>query len=132
MIVCPGGWHLPSQSEWTTLMNYVGGTTPPHGNQLKSCRQVNSPLGGDCNTTEHPRWNSSPNVGTDDYGFSGLPTGIRGSDGIFNNIGNTGHWWSATSSSGEAWYWLLSYFNAGVSQGYGETQRGFSVRCLKD
>ena len=74
--LCPTGWHVPTNDEWTALTDYIGGTGSPHGNELKSCRQMNSPLGGECNTNEHPRWNASHiHYGTDDYGFSGLPGG---------------------------------------------------------
>ncbi|RLD51917.1 MAG: hypothetical protein DRJ05_17940, partial [Bacteroidetes bacterium] len=57
--LCPSGWHVPTDDEWTALTNFIGGASSPHGNKLKSCKQVNSPLGGYCNTTEHPRWDEN-------------------------------------------------------------------------
>jgi len=54
--LCPTGWHVPTHDEWAVLTDFIGGTDTPHGNELKSCRQVNSPQGGSCNTTEHPKW----------------------------------------------------------------------------
>ncbi len=87
--LCPSGWRVPTNDEWTALTDFIGGTGA-HGNELKSCRQVNSPSGGSCNTSEHPRWEddtSSGNYGTDDYGFSGLPGGGRYGSGYFGNIG---------------------------------------------
>ena len=75
--LCPTGWHIPSDDEWTELTDYIGGTGSPHGNELKSCRQINSPLGGVCNTNEHQRWYEHFHYGTDNYGFSGLPGGYR-------------------------------------------------------
>ncbi len=74
--LCPTGWHVPTDYEWTSLTDFIGGTGEPHGNELKSCRQDNSPLGGGCNSSQPPRWNEDTfygNYGTDDYGFSGLP-----------------------------------------------------------
>ena len=95
--LCPTGWHVPEHDEWTILTDFIGGTVSPHGNKLKSCRQVNSPLGGDCNTSEHPRWNEhSTHYGTDDYGFSSLPGSFRSETGTFYNIGARGFWWSST------------------------------------
>lgn len=77
--LCPEGWHVPTQDEWTALLTFIGGGVEPHGDELKSCRQVNSPLGGNCNTSEHPRWDDylyDENYGTNIYGFSGLPGGF--------------------------------------------------------
>jgi uncharacterized protein (TIGR02145 family) len=83
--VCPAGWHVPSDAEWTQLVDYVVAQGYPNedvvngtGNALKSCRQVSSPLGEDCNTSDHPRWNAhDTHYGTDAFGFSGLPGGHR-------------------------------------------------------
>jgi uncharacterized protein (TIGR02145 family) len=134
--LCPTGWHVPTHIEWTALTNYIGGTSSPHGNELTSCRQVNSPLGGACYTSEHPRWEDdgwSNTHGTDDYGFSGLPGGFRGSNGAFNDIGILGQWWTSTETSTfEAWIRSLgkNFGHVGVF-GQGKNS-GFSVRCLRD
>ena len=131
--LCPMGWHVPTNDEWTALTEFIGGTNSPHGNELKSCRQVNSPQGGNCNTNEHPRWDESSENGTDNYGFSGLPGGNRSIDGVFYSIGSFGFWWSSTEgSSYYAWYRYLYYpdGNVGVYNYY--KQNGFSIRCLKN
>jgi len=134
--ICPTGWHLPSDTEWTQLTDFIGGTGSPHGNELKSCRQVNSPLGGTCNTFEHPRWVEDTyfgNYGTDDYGFSGLPGGCRFSDGTFYYVGYGGYWWSSTETSSYfAWFRDLYYDNGYVYVNDYNKQYGFSVRCLRD
>ena len=134
--LCPTGWHVPTNGEWTALTDFIGGTGSPHGNELKSCRQENSPLGGGCNTTEHPRWrddNYHGNYGTDDYGFSGLPGGLRDYDGEFYYIGDEGCWWSSTGDSQfYAWSRYLYYYGGNVYVGYDGRRVGFSVRCLKD
>ncbi len=132
--LCPSGWHVPTNDEWSTLTNFIGGIGPPHGNELKSCRQINSPLGGDCNTTEHPRWNEHyMHFGTDDYVFSAVPGGSRFNYGIFQDIGNKGLWWSSTEySSGDALSReLIDSFN-GVGGYYYNMRFGLSVRCLRD
>ena len=134
--LCPTGWHVPTNYEWVALTNFIGGTGSPHGNELKSCRQVNSPLGGGCNTTEHPRWEEDTyygNYGTDDYGFSGLPGGTRSSDGPFSAIGNNGIWWPSTEvSSGIAWGRYLYFYAGDVTMYHDFKQEGFSVRCIRD
>lgn len=132
--LCPDGWHVPTNDEWTTLTNFIGGTGELHGNELKSCRQVNSPLGGGCYTSEHPRWNSnSSNWGTDDYGFSGLPGSHRFINGDFDYIGISGLWWSSTEDSAyNAWYRVLNYSYGYVIVNDYRKQAGFSVRCLRD
>lgn len=133
--LCPTGWHLPTDEEWTVLINFVGGASSPHGNELKSCRQVNSPLGGDCNTNVHPRWSSSSsNWGTDDYGFSCLPGGYRFSDGtMFSGMGNYGSWWSFTEyNSLNASLLNLYYFGGMIDIGLAPKRMGASIRCIKD
>ncbi len=131
--LCPSGWHIPTHDEWTELTDFIGGTGSPHGNELKSCRMVNSPLDSICNIYEHPRWDSSNQYGTDDYGFSGLPGGVRDFFGNFNNIGMNGIWWSSTeSSSYYVWRCALDYDFGYVTVCNSHKRSGFSVRCLKD
>jgi len=134
--LCPTGWHVPTHGEWTALTDYIGGTGASNGNKLKSCRQVNSPLGGGCNTSVHPRWEEDSwagNYGTDDYGFSGLPGGYRLNDGAFGGIGGNGDWWSSTeSSSSSAWSRFLVYNYGDVGVDDYSKRNGFSVRCLRD
>ncbi|TVQ95051.1 MAG: T9SS C-terminal target domain-containing protein [Bacteroidetes bacterium] len=141
--LCPiGGWSVPSDDDWTQLVNYVADQGYPNekdnpnwaANALKSCRQVNSPQGGECNTSEHPRWNShDTNYGLDKFGFSALPGGRRYSSGGYGNVGIYGRWWSATEfHSASAW---LRYMWSGSGSVYrfSPTKRlGVSVRCVKN
>jgi uncharacterized protein (TIGR02145 family) len=115
--LCPVGWHVPTNAEWTTLEIYLGGTAVA-GGKLKSTSTL---------------W-TSPNTGaTNESGFSGLPGGGRYDDGTYLSIGNYGTWWSSTENSAtNAWYRGLNYFN-GFSYPYDLNKRsGFSVRCLRD
>ncbi|TVQ83171.1 MAG: hypothetical protein EA393_15900 [Bacteroidetes bacterium] len=139
--ICPTGWHVPSDAEWTELLDYVVAKGYPNynvlngaGNALKSCRQVSSPLVGDCATSEHPRWNSnSTRYGTDEFGFSALPGGRRGTDGNYANLGVYGHWWSSTQfSTSIAWFRFLRNDNGHMYYNYLSKDLGFSVRCVKD
>jgi len=133
--LCPTGWHVPTNLEWNTLIEYIGGYSSPHGNELKSCRQVNSPLGEGCNTSELPRWDeSNTDYGTNDYGFSSLPGGNRVYDGYFNVIGNIGLWWSCSDylSDYNAWFIILGCNFGHVGTDADDKRGGFSVRCLRD
>ncbi len=141
---CPSGWHLPSNKEWNQLINYlmdeydmtnVHDSIDGVGNALKSCRQIDSPLGGECSTSQHPRWNSTTRgYGTDQFGFSGLPSGYFTFNKDFNNLGDRGYWWTST----EHWieqngqYMLLIKGTGRAHMSYGRKIHGYSIRCVRD
>jgi uncharacterized protein (TIGR02145 family)/uncharacterized repeat protein (TIGR02543 family) len=116
--ICPEGWHVPSNAEWTTLVNFVStnGTGANAGTRLKS-------------TTG---WNSGV-LATDDFGFSALPGGGGDGSGYFNNVGSYGYWWSATEIDASlAWYRDMS---SGLSNVFRDSDLKsflFSLRCLED
>ena len=129
--ICPEGWHIPERDEWSVLSNCIGTF---NGNMLKSCRQVDSPLGGDCNTSEHPRWDEHEvNFGTDEYGFSGFPGGSRNNNGGFIYIGISGVWWSSTEDGtfSACTARLDNYFEILDVEDY-DKKNAFSIRCIKD
>jgi uncharacterized protein (TIGR02145 family) len=115
--LCPTNWHVPSDAEWDTLVNYLGGDTIAGG----AMKEIG---------TTH--W-ANPNIGaTNSSGFTGLPGG-GSSGGTGNGIGSSGYWWSATqSSTTNAYYQLLDYANSLVVSNYDRKTFGFSVRCVKD
>ncbi len=138
--ICPADWHLPTDGEWTQLVEYVVSQGYPNnndpngaGNALKSCRQVNSPLGGDCNTSEHPRWNEFfTNYGFDVFGFSSLPGGYC-YESFFGQLGSAGTWWSsAENSSTHAWIRTMHYGNCYVDRDDCYKIYGFSARCIRE
>lgn len=116
--VCPAGWHLPSDAEWTELTNYLGGT---------------SVAGGKLKETGTTHWNT-PNTGaTNETGFTALPGGYRYFDGTFNDIGVYGNWWSATEYDASiAWFRFMNIYSSSVSSYYHNEEVGFSVRCVRD
>ncbi|MBN2103812.1 fibrobacter succinogenes major paralogous domain-containing protein [bacterium] len=115
--LAPAGWHVPTNDEWTTLVNYLGGT---------------SAAGGKMKETGTTHWNS-PNTGaTNESYFSALPGGSRnGYSGSFELIGGYAFLWS---SSVEVLYRQLRYSSAGISWGGGVGFElfGYSVRLVKD
>ena len=119
--LCPTGWHVPSDGEWTILENYLGGSSVA-GGALKSTATQPTPGG----------W-ASPNSGaTNSSGFTALPGGLRDESGDFNGVSN-GYWWSSTVSSGSrALYRDLSYTYNYFGRVDYYRSRGFSVRCLKN
>lgn len=116
--VCPTGWHLPSDAEWTELTDYLGGT---------------SVAGGKLKETGTTHW-TSPNTGaTNETGFTALPGGYRSNNGAFYNIGNYGLWWSATeSSASNAWLRDMNDSYSDVFSYSSNKELGFSVRCVRD
>ena len=145
--ICPTGWHVPSDAEWTQLVDYVVSQGYPNnpddtngaGNALKSCRQVNSPMGGDCNTTVHPRWNSHvTHYGFDEFGFSAFPSGLMVlsyGNYVYQNFGYDGFWFTSTeSSSTTAWYWFIRHYHGKLYRFSNVNNKMFgkSVRCIRD
>ena len=126
--LCPQGWHVPSDAEWTVLMDYLGGGGVA-GNKMKEVGEYWSSGGY---TTEP----------TNTSLFTGLPGGYRNNRGYCSTFGNHGFWWSSTENNTDnAWYRYLSYFdgnarrcNNGIDEYGFEPNKfyGFSVRCLKD
>lgn len=116
--VCPTGWHLPSDAEWTELTEYLGGT---------------SDAGGKLKETGTTHWNS-PNTGaTNETGFTALPGGYRIDNDSSGDIGYYGYWWSATgSNAADAWFRYMDYSNSSVSRSNYFKEVGFSVRCVRD
>ena len=141
--LCPEDWSVPSDSDWTALVDYIVDQGFPNepfnsngaGYALKSCLQEDSPLEC-CDTSLHPRWNShDPHSGFDEFGFSALPGGNRyGHSGSIGNVGDFGYWWSTTdymNSSVWAWYRHMPRHLGRVDRFHGRRVHGMSVRCFK-
>ena len=116
--LCPTGWHVPTEAEWTELTDYLGGE---------------SVAGGKLKETGTSHW-ESPNEGaTNESGFTALPGGYRGGDGGFGGVGSHGRWWSATEGgTGGAWGRGVRYSGSNVGQHEDDEVSGYSVRCLRD
>ena len=117
--VCPTGWHVPTDAEWTVLTDYLGGASVA-GGKLKEVGTTN--------------WNSPNLYATNTSLFSALPGGCRNSLGFYKDtIGTNGFWWTSSEyNTGNAWnrYLGSNYDTAGRGTIY--KNDGLSVRCLKD
>jgi len=117
--LCPTGWHVPTDGEWTELEDYITsqGYAGTEGAALKST------MG----------WDNNGN-GTDDLGFSALPGGFRNASlgGNFYDATASGYWWSSSpSGGGYSWYRFLDFYVPDVLRDNCDPRSGFSVRCLR-
>jgi uncharacterized protein (TIGR02145 family) len=124
--LCPVGWHVPADAEWSVLINYLD-PNADGGNIVNAA-------GGKMKSTGTQYWQSPNADATNECGFSGLPAGIRAYDGAFYNIGLYGAWWSSTEAdTNNAWFRTLYYTNGSSFRYYHNgKERGGSVRCLRD
>jgi len=120
--LCPTGWHVPSDAEWETLTDFLGGESVAGGAMKSTATQ---PAAGG--------WNSPNTDATNSSGFTGLTGGCRDSGGGFNYLGVYGTWWSSSDAgSGDAWTRYLNYDSATAYRYYNLHRLGFSVRCARD
>jgi uncharacterized protein (TIGR02145 family) len=117
--ICPTGWHVPTDAEWTALVTQLGGNTVA-GGKMKSTGTAN--------------W-VGQSAGTDNSsGFSALPGGARDGLGGFAGIGTTALFLSATENGGfDAWHRELTFIADNVDRPININKTlAASVRCLKD
>jgi uncharacterized protein (TIGR02145 family) len=119
--VCPAGWHVPTDKEWTTLASFLGGANVA-GGKLKETGTIH--------------W-LTPNEGaTNETGFTALAGGVRVPEGSFFNIDFRGFWWSSTKCSecpiSNAWCRWMQHNLSDLVLVYERKELGFSVRCIKD
>jgi len=116
--LCPDGWHVPTDEEWTELTDYLGGAEI---------------AGGKMKAAGTTYW-SSPNEGaTNLSGFSALPGGTRNYDLNFSGLNTSAHFWSSTEAGFDlVWYRGLYYDDVDVNRFDYQKDQGFSVRCVSD
>jgi len=117
--VCPTGWHLPSDSEWQTMIDYLGGNINAI-NKLKS------------SGSEY--WGLS-NSGNNSSGFHALPGGYFTNAGRYSYIMIDGIWWTSSSysnNSDRAWYRAIGQSYSNLQAGHDQKNIAASVRCVKN
>lgn len=115
--LCPSGWHVSTDGEWTETEIYLGGAAIA-GGKMKEAGTLH--------------W-LSPNVGaTNSSGFTGLPGGLRGINNTFQYIHENGMWWRATAGGSNALSCYMWYLNAGIDVNPVPKMLGMSVRCVKN
>lgn len=116
--ICPEGWHVPTDGEWTTLTNFLGGE-PIAAGKMKSAG------------TQY--W-KIPNVdATNSSGFSALAGGLRYYYSSFDFLFDFGTWWSSTADNDtRSWARYLSYEYGSVFRTSSIKENGFSIRCIKN
>ena len=113
--LCPTGWHVPTDNEWTTITNELGG-------QSIAGMKMKTTYG----------WSEGGN-GNNASGFSGLPGGYRDWNNHSYYAGWLGRWWSSTPvSDSEAWGRQLEYLDIDIDATVSELNNGLSIRCIKD
>ena len=114
--LCPNGWHVPTDGEWTQLIDFLGG-------ELSAGIRMKSSL------KDSPSWN-----GTNSSGFSALPSGDRTYRGKYMSAGRIAYFWSSSPDRNEdryAWGRYLDY-DGEVHRMNLNRRSGFSVRCVRD
>jgi uncharacterized protein (TIGR02145 family) len=127
--ICPIGWHVPSLSEWTELINFI---EPNAQGGLFEYNNVGAALKNQFIFGYGGYW-QSPNVGAaNNFGFNALPAGIRNEFGEFWSINVTTSYWSSTSQNDNAFSLNMQSGLSSINQWNIPKKYGYSVRCLKD
>jgi uncharacterized protein (TIGR02145 family) len=111
--LAPKGWHVPTDAEWTTLINFLGGKY----------------AAGKLKETGTTHWKTFNTGATNETGFTALPGGYYG----FYDILHSGYWWSATEQNATSAWSYYMYNNTTILETYNYSKgAGFSVRCVRD
>jgi uncharacterized protein (TIGR02145 family) len=111
--IAPEGWHVPSDAELQTLVDYLGGDAVAGGKMKET-------------GTTHWLWG---NYGaTNESGFTAMGGGDRNFAGIYLRLWDNAFFWSSQANS----TWVLYNGTTGVGRGNNDARFGFSVRCIKD
>lgn len=115
--LCPEGWHLPTDEEWTDLISQLGGESVAGGKMKFDPRY----------------WNYNNVTNSQDGGFDAPGAGMREPAGTFLNLGlSTVFWGSTSSSAADAFSRRIDVSTTVVTRTASNKSSGFSVRCVKD
>lgn len=143
-MLCPAGWHVPSDAEWTEMEIYLQNNDFNYDGTVDADldRETKNKIAKSLASEMH--WSESTikgSIGNTDYQayrnksrFTALPAGCRKSgDGSFDEVTFSGFWWSSTESdSGKAWIRTMNGNESATSRADHGKTGGYSVRCVKD
>ena len=116
--LCPKGWRIPSDAEWTTLTTYLGGE---------------GVVGGKLKETGTTHWKRPNLKATNSSGFTARAGGGRHEDEKFYDLGSKGYWWSSTEEGeANAWCFELQYAIRSINRLGSRKPSGWSIRCLRN
>lgn len=116
--LCPPGWHVPTDEEWTILTDFLGGKNV---------------AGGKLKETGTTHWYTTDSEATNETGFTVLPGGTRYINGAFLHVTYNGYWWTSTGySSIYADYRAMYDMNSKAYRNGTYREVAYSVRCIKD
>jgi len=116
--ITPTGWHVPSNQEWQTMIDFLGG---------------DDVAGGKIKETGTNHWLTPNTSATNESGFTALPGGHRDNNALFRSIDILGIWWtSSLYNTSNSWRKSVDYNYNRISTNPNDYHFGFSVRCIKD
>lgn len=116
--ICPNGWHLPTDQDWGTLVNYLTTASGP---------------GGKMKETGSEHWLNPNNGATNESGFTARPGGERSINSTFQNLTYYANFWSSTqNSTNEAWKRSLNFNNTDAVRNVISKETGNSCRCIQN
>ncbi|MHC1775519.1 MAG: FISUMP domain-containing protein [Lentimicrobium sp.] len=115
--LCPDGWHIPTDADWTVLINYLGGENVADGKMKEA---------------GFAHWNAPNSEADNSSGFTGLPGGSRYKTGTFSYMNSYGYWWSSNEKDAcTAWCRSLGYNYEAIVRISQYKKNGISIRCLR-
>jgi uncharacterized protein (TIGR02145 family) len=116
--ICPAGWHVPTDDEWSLLILYLGGENVAGGKMKEK-------------GTAH--WAITDTSVNNSSGFTALPGGFRTYLAQFDaSIGHFGYWWSSTGDGFTSPIRVLGAGTNDVLRLLSAANYGCSIRCVKD
>jgi uncharacterized protein (TIGR02145 family) len=129
--ICPTGWHVPNDAQWTILTDYLTNNGYGYGGSgANIAKSIAAKNGWTASSIQGTPGNDQ--ISNNTSGFTAIAVGDRSAIGIFYVIGNDATWWSSEYNLNNAWFRSMSYNQSNVYRSYYDKPNGFSVRCLRD
>jgi uncharacterized protein (TIGR02145 family) len=129
--VCPDGWLLPSDNDWSILEGVADKVYPVGDPEWENLGWRGIDAGSNLKSIDG--WNDTIN-NTDRFGFGALPGGRSGTSNTFYHLGSASYWWTANEH-----HQMYDALRRHLADGYDQSSRhgtskslGMSVRCIKN